>query len=225
MGFPWAAASFRTFLPALVWGPPWAAGGSLLHYGPPWAAGSSLSQHGLHKGLQGNLCFGTWSTSSPSFFTDLGVCRVAAVAQQILPLLKNVFTELLPLSLSGSALASGRSILELAGIDFIRHGAQFCCLLVEAAAAAPLLPGSCNVNCSCYLWFHILLFRGQMISAEDCEFIQRFEQKRNPEEKQELLQTEGNQVTFLFFWYLTFGEEDGRKFSYQFLFYCWLHTV
>uniref|UniRef100_A0A8I3PTB0 V-type proton ATPase subunit H n=1 Tax=Canis lupus familiaris TaxID=9615 RepID=A0A8I3PTB0_CANLF len=34
---------------------------------------------------------------------------------------------------------------------------------------------------------------GQMISAEDCEFIQRFEMKRSPEEKQEMLQTEGSQ--------------------------------
>uniref|UniRef100_A0A670I450 V-type proton ATPase subunit H n=1 Tax=Podarcis muralis TaxID=64176 RepID=A0A670I450_PODMU len=35
--------------------------------------------------------------------------------------------------------------------------------------------------------------QGQMISAEDCEFIQRFEQKRSPEEKQELIKNEGNQ--------------------------------
>lgn len=33
-----------------------------------------------------------------------------------------------------------------------------------------------------------------MISAEDCEFIQRFEMKRSPEEKQEMLQSEGSQV-------------------------------
>ena len=33
-----------------------------------------------------------------------------------------------------------------------------------------------------------------MISSEDCEFIQRFEMKRSPEEKQEMLQTEGSQV-------------------------------
>jgi len=32
-------ASFR-HLPALVWGPPRAAGGDLLHCGPPWAAGA-----------------------------------------------------------------------------------------------------------------------------------------------------------------------------------------
>ncbi|KAK4829372.1 hypothetical protein QYF61_003495 [Mycteria americana] len=31
-----------------------------------------MDLHGLHHGLQGNLCSGAWSTSSPSFFTDLG---------------------------------------------------------------------------------------------------------------------------------------------------------
>ena len=41
--------------------------------------GHSLPHHGLHHGLQGNLCSGTWSTSSPSFFPDLGVCRVVSL--------------------------------------------------------------------------------------------------------------------------------------------------
>ena len=41
--------------------------------------GDSLPQHGLHYRLQGNLCSGTWTTSSPSFFTDLGVCRVVSL--------------------------------------------------------------------------------------------------------------------------------------------------
>uniref|UniRef100_A0A3Q2HS87 V-type proton ATPase subunit H n=1 Tax=Equus caballus TaxID=9796 RepID=A0A3Q2HS87_HORSE len=40
--------------------------------------------------------------------------------------------------------------------------------------------------------------QGQMISAEDCEFIQRFEMKRSPEEKQEMLQTEGTQCAKTF---------------------------
>ena len=39
--------------------------------------GVSLSYHGLLHGLQGNLCSGTWSTSSLSFCADLGVCRAA----------------------------------------------------------------------------------------------------------------------------------------------------
>jgi len=41
--------------------------------------GASLPQHGLHSGMQGKkICFSIWSTSSPSFFTDLGVCRVVS---------------------------------------------------------------------------------------------------------------------------------------------------
>lgn len=37
-----------------------------------------------------------------------------------------------------------------------------------------------------------------MISAEDCEFIQRYEMKRSSEEKQEMLQSEGSQVILTF---------------------------
>ncbi|KAK4806640.1 hypothetical protein QYF61_022946 [Mycteria americana] len=33
--------------------------------------GDSLLHHGLHHGLQENLCSAAWSTSSPSFFSDL----------------------------------------------------------------------------------------------------------------------------------------------------------
>ncbi|XP_056679895.1 V-type proton ATPase subunit H isoform X1 [Monodelphis domestica] len=40
--------------------------------------------------------------------------------------------------------------------------------------------------------------QGQMISGEDCEFIQRFEMKRSPEEMQEMLQTEGSQCAKTF---------------------------
>ena len=41
--------------------------------------GDSLPQHGLHHGLQGNLCSGTWSTSSSSFLTNLVVSRVVSL--------------------------------------------------------------------------------------------------------------------------------------------------
>ena len=34
----------------------------------------NLPHHGLLCGLQENVCYGTWSASSPSFFIDLGVC-------------------------------------------------------------------------------------------------------------------------------------------------------
>jgi len=63
--------------------------------------GHSLPHHGLFHGLQGNLCSSTWSTSSASFFTDLGVCRVislmhshsspsTAVPQQVFCLLQRI---------------------------------------------------------------------------------------------------------------------------------------
>lgn len=44
--------------------------------GCPWASGTQLPHHGLHHWLQGNLISGTWSTSLPSFSTDLGACRI-----------------------------------------------------------------------------------------------------------------------------------------------------
>ena len=40
--------------------------------------GDNLCHHGLHHGLQGNLCSSTWSTSSPSCLTDLGVSTVVS---------------------------------------------------------------------------------------------------------------------------------------------------
>uniref|UniRef100_A0A8C9QB72 V-type proton ATPase subunit H n=1 Tax=Spermophilus dauricus TaxID=99837 RepID=A0A8C9QB72_SPEDA len=60
---------------------------------------------------------------------------------------------------------------------------------IIAAKAAEVR--SNKVNWQSYL-------QGQMISAEDCEFIQRFEMKRSPEEKQEMLQTEGSQCAKTF---------------------------
>ena len=38
-----------------------------------------LPHHGLPHGLQGNLCSSAWSMSSPSSFTDLGVCRAVSL--------------------------------------------------------------------------------------------------------------------------------------------------
>ena len=45
-----------------------------------------LQGHSLPHGLQGNLCSGAWSTSSHSFFTDLGVCRVVSLTYILTPL-------------------------------------------------------------------------------------------------------------------------------------------
>jgi len=129
--------------PALACSPLRAASGYLLCCGPPWAAGDSLPHrdslphHGLHHGLQENLCSSAWSTSSPSFFTNLGVCRVVfshtfsflssgcCSAAGFFVLLKSVSTEALPPLLIGSPLAKGRSALELGGLGFTRHRGSF----------------------------------------------------------------------------------------------------
>ncbi|PKU42192.1 hypothetical protein llap_7506 [Limosa lapponica baueri] len=98
----------------------------------------SLPHHGLHHGLWENLCSGAWNTSSPSFVTDLGACRVVDVtyshsslqlqspySPSCLHLLKYVITEVLPPSLMALALASGRSVLEQASIGSVELGGSF----------------------------------------------------------------------------------------------------
>ena len=104
----------------------------------PGLQGDSLPHRGLPHGLQGNLCSSAWSTSSPSFCTDLGVCRVVSLtcshsslwlqfllSSNFFPLLKYVLPEALPPLLMGSDLASGRSVLEPAGIGSVRHRRSF----------------------------------------------------------------------------------------------------
>jgi len=91
----------------------------------------NLPHHGLLHRLQGNLCSGTWNTSSPSFFTDLGVYRAVSLTYshssfllQFTPpshLHKHIITEALPLLLMGWTLASAGSVLELGGFDSIGH--------------------------------------------------------------------------------------------------------
>jgi len=116
---------------------------------PPWTStdcrGTTCLTMVFHHELQGKtLSSVISSTSSPSFFTDLGACRVVSLTsshssvftaispQFFSPLLKYVITEVLPLSLIGLALASIWSILEPAGTGFIRHEGRFLQLLTEA---------------------------------------------------------------------------------------------
>jgi len=117
--------------------------------------GHSLPHHGFHHGLQGNLCSGARSTSS--FFTDRGVYRVvsltlsqfsppAAVAQPFFLLFKYIIPGVLPPSLMSSALASGGSVVESAGIGSVGRGGSFWQLLTEATPIAPLLPKPCHAN-------------------------------------------------------------------------------
>lgn len=84
--------------PALVWDPLWA--GYLFRHGSSFCIGGNLLCHGLSHGLQANLCSSTGSTSSPSFSSNLEVCRVVsfsfffsllcltALMQHFLPFLK-----------------------------------------------------------------------------------------------------------------------------------------
>jgi len=118
--------------------------------------GHSLPHHGRHHELQGHLCSSAWSTSSPSFCTDPGVCRAVShhltplfscsSADFFSPLLNYVIPKVLPLSLMGSALASGGSVLEPAGTGSVGHGGSFWQLLTEATPVAPSLPKPCHTN-------------------------------------------------------------------------------
>jgi len=140
--------------PAPAWGPPLAAGGYLLHRGPPWTAGGQPASPWSSSRAAGECLLQCLERLPPSFFTDLGVCRVISlkyfhssvstdVPQHVFPLLKYVIPEALP-SLIGSALASSWSVLELAGTGSVRHGENFWHLLREAIPVAPLLPKPCH---------------------------------------------------------------------------------
>jgi len=96
--------------------------------------GDSLPHHGLLYGLQGKisvlapeepLCPPSRLTLvSAEFFLSHIVTPLAeiAVPQQVFLLLKYIITEVLPLSLTGSASASSSSILEAAGIGSTGNG-------------------------------------------------------------------------------------------------------
>lgn len=92
---------------------------------PPRAAGAQLSRHGLHHRLQWNLCSSPWSTSSFSFFPELGVC-IWFLSYILLPLSSrcclavfNPFLNVIPEALARHGLVV---VLEPAGIGFVEHG-------------------------------------------------------------------------------------------------------
>jgi len=129
VSFTWAAVSLRAHPCFPTWSPPWAAGESLL-----WQLNDLL------------LCF----------FTDFDVCRavsltfspssLTAAAQCFSPFLKNIIVEVQLMSLTGSVLASGGSILELTGAGSVWHEASFWSLLTDATPTVPLLPKPCHVK-------------------------------------------------------------------------------
>lgn len=92
----------------------------------------------------------------PSSFTDLGVCRASpltfsllshtAVAQCFLQVPRYITTEVPPASLTGSALASGKSLLQTDRTSsYLMWGSSWA-LLTEAASAASPLPKPCHAN-------------------------------------------------------------------------------
>jgi len=128
---------------------------------PPWTSmgcrGTACLTMVFIMGCKGKLSvLVSQAPPPPSFFTDHGVCRVVSLTlshsslstavfpQFFSPLLKYVVIEVLPPLLIGLALASGGSVLELAGTGFIRHGGSFSQLLTEVTPIAPLLPKHCH---------------------------------------------------------------------------------
>jgi len=123
--------------------------------------GNNLPHHGLQHELQGkSLCSNISSTSSLPLssltlvsaelflslhLTSLSNCRFTAVFF-FLHLLNYVISEVLPPLLTGLALASSGSILELTGTGFIRPGGSFSQLLTESTPTAPLLQKPCHAN-------------------------------------------------------------------------------
>lgn len=83
---------------------------------PHGLQGDNLCNHVFFHGLEGNLCSSAWSTSSPSFLTEFGVCIVVSLTfsysfwfqllhSLFFSLFLNVTTEVSSASLMGSALA------------------------------------------------------------------------------------------------------------------------
>lgn len=104
-GSPWAAASFRTYPPAVAWSPPWAAGEQrgCLH-GPLLQCLEHLFPFLLHL----HWCL-------QSFLSCFLIPLSHSCCRAFLPFIKHVITEVLPASLMGSALASDGLLLELVG--------------------------------------------------------------------------------------------------------------
>lgn len=139
----------------LVWNPPSASGGSLLHY----------DFHGLQRHRCLTMAFITdckgISAVAPrapphiSFLVQFGVCIAAPLTyshsslhlqlQGVLSF-QTVTPAMPPPSLLGSALASDMSVLELAGTGSVRPGRSFWQLLKKSTPVAPLLPKPCHAS-------------------------------------------------------------------------------
>jgi len=141
---------------------PRATGGDLLHHGPPWTAEGqpalpwSSTRAAKEEPLLWHL---EHLLPPPSSLTLVSAelflshrptppSNCPLTTDFFLPLLKYVITETLPPLLTGLALASGGSILELAGTGFIRHGGSFSQLLTEATPVAPRYQNLATQTCN-----------------------------------------------------------------------------
>jgi len=120
--------------------------------------GDNLPHHGLHHELQGRLSAPASRAPLPppssltlvpaELFLSHSLSRLSQLPfpAGFFALLKYVIAEALPPLLTGLALASGRSILELTGTGSVRHGESFYQLLTEATPIASPLPKPCHAN-------------------------------------------------------------------------------
>lgn len=153
-GSPWSTVSFKPDSPALPWASPCAV--ALVSHG---LQGNSPFHQGPLHGLQENFYYGAQSTSSPSFFIGLVVCRI--ISHSSLSHLLYL-TETHPISLFGSALASSRSFLEPMQLALIWHGSASRLITEASAEASPATkPLSCKLNTRIKvlssLWYSCLL--------------------------------------------------------------------
>jgi len=157
MGSLWAEAPFRASPPAAGWGPPWA---TVLISALPWpsmsCSGTICSTFVFSTGCREISPVAPGETPPPSSPTLVSAGLLlshrltplfgCSSADCFFPLLNYVIPEVLPLSLMGSALASGGSVLEPAGTGSVGRGGSFWQLPTEATPLAPPLPEPCHAN-------------------------------------------------------------------------------
>lgn len=82
------------------------------------------------------------------------------------PLFKSVFSETLPPSQMGLAMASSGTLLELAGINSVGHGGNFWHLLTEVTAVTPPLPKPCHATRIYYNTPQLLIIQQSKIKGD-----------------------------------------------------------
>jgi len=116
--------------------------------------GHSLPHHGLRHGCRG-VCSSAWRTFSPSFFTDLGVCRVVSLASSHSSLcccFRSIFFPILCYPRGATTVVDGLGL----GQQWVYPGAgwhllcqtqgSFSQLLTDATPVAPLLLKCCHAH-------------------------------------------------------------------------------